>query len=197
MSAYPFSRWVAGGALLVVLAGGSSIALASAGGGAAVKPKCTIAGVRYVGSTSQKQQVCFTLSTDGKKLREYAYNFRDDCDSSGTTRITNPRRSFLAVLAANAPSPTITTPFPRPSRGWRAAGRRAARSGTASISSAAPATPAPCAGPRIGPTDRTPGAATGRRGESRRDGSERFLSPPRVRGQTRLRSSGQADPRRP
>ena len=137
MLAYPFSRWMAGGALLVVLAAGSSIALASAVGGVAVKPKCTIGGVHYVGSTSQKQQVCFTLSTDGKKLREYAYSFRDDCGSSGTTRTTNQRRGYLAILAANGTFSYGTTSsyFKGVARGGKASGTLRNRAYVAGIGS--------------------------------------------------------------
>jgi hypothetical protein len=52
------------------------------------KKLCTRAGVRYVGTTSQKQRVCFTLSRDSKRLREYAFVSRVKCDGTASLATT-------------------------------------------------------------------------------------------------------------
>jgi len=48
---------------------------------------CKLGGIRYVGTTSQKKKLCFTLWKSGARISEYAYAFNDSC-GSGTTRTT-------------------------------------------------------------------------------------------------------------
>ncbi len=37
---------------------------------------CKLAGLRYLGTTSQGREVCFTVSRDRKALREYSFGFK-------------------------------------------------------------------------------------------------------------------------
>jgi hypothetical protein len=48
---------------------------------------CKLSGIRYLGSTSRKQKLCFTLWKSGMRISEYAYAFRDNC-GSWTSRTT-------------------------------------------------------------------------------------------------------------
>ena len=54
---------------------------------------CKLAGIRYVGSTSQKKRVCLTLSKNGKRLREWSFGYRFRCSdgvgASGNARTTS------------------------------------------------------------------------------------------------------------
>jgi hypothetical protein len=78
-------------ALLAVLA----VALMGASGGGASpssasadpSTRCKLTGQRYVGTTSQKKRLCFTLTSDGRRLREYAYDYRNTC-GGGSLRTT-------------------------------------------------------------------------------------------------------------
>lgn len=80
-----------GVALLVAFA----VALVGASGGGASpssvsadpSTKCKLTGQRYVGTTSQKKRLCFTLTSDGRRLREYAYDYRNTC-GGGSLRTT-------------------------------------------------------------------------------------------------------------
>lgn len=48
---------------------------------------CKSSGIRYLGSTSRRQKICFTLWKSGKRISEYAYGFSDSC-GTGTSRTT-------------------------------------------------------------------------------------------------------------
>ncbi len=120
----------AGCVLIVVLAAAVAGVFVPAAEGGLVKVQCKLTGVRYVGTTAQKQQVCFTLSTDGRKLREYAYGFRDSCGASGDLRTTNPSRGFLATVAASGAFSVgrATSYFKGAVRGGKASGTLRSRS---------------------------------------------------------------------
>jgi hypothetical protein len=79
----------------------SAAAVAVAPGAGALSPTvvCKFGGIRYVGSTSQKKDLCFTLSGNRKVIREYAYDYVDTC-GSGTTRALNPRGGVAPVAPA-------------------------------------------------------------------------------------------------
>lgn len=67
------------------------LALAS-GGGASIGDVeaaigCKLAGKRFVGTTSQRKRLCLTLTADGRRLREYAYDYRSTC-GTGNLRTT-------------------------------------------------------------------------------------------------------------
>ncbi len=76
-------------------------ASAPAAGGMEKTVACTLAGIHYRGTTSQKQRICFTVSKDGRKLVEFSYGFRDNCGSTGDSRTTNARRGYIAPLASS------------------------------------------------------------------------------------------------
>ncbi|MBM2823754.1 MAG: hypothetical protein HW413_2500 [Thermoleophilia bacterium] len=44
---------------------------------------CKFSGKRFVGTTSQKKKLCFTLAANGKGLREFAYEYKSKCKQSG------------------------------------------------------------------------------------------------------------------
>lgn len=94
----PTNRHIAAtvlGLVLVVL-----VALSPGGAGSANPPTaCRYGGIRYVGTTSQQQSVCFTLSPKGKVVREYAYDYLDTC-GSGTSRALNPIAGVMPVTPA-------------------------------------------------------------------------------------------------
>ena len=46
---------------------------------------CKLKGTRYSGRTSQGKPICFTIASSGR-ISEYAYGFRTDCGSEGTSR---------------------------------------------------------------------------------------------------------------
>lgn len=79
-------------ALLTLLSG---VALAAATGGLpsskALTVHCKLAGLHYLGTTSQKQKVCITVSATGKALKEYSFAGRFKCDDGdsylGSTHI--------------------------------------------------------------------------------------------------------------
>jgi hypothetical protein len=85
--------WAAGavGAVLIFLA--VTLIGASEGGASPSRANpdpsttCTLTGKRYVGTTSQKKRLCFTLTADGKRLREYAFDYRNTC-GGGSLRTT-------------------------------------------------------------------------------------------------------------
>ena len=62
---------------------------------------CTFGGIRYVGKTSQKRDLCLTLSSKGKIVREYTYDYVDTC-GTGTTRALNPRIGVMPVTPTGA-----------------------------------------------------------------------------------------------
>lgn len=80
--------------VLVQTTGGGAAPLASTSAEAGTG--CKLAGKRFVGTTSQKKKLCFTLTASGTGLREFAYDYRAKCkqqggvvqlsSSSGTTR---------------------------------------------------------------------------------------------------------------
>ena len=77
---------------LLVLGGvGLAVAAAAPAERAALKVECKLAGIHYLGTTSQAQKVCFTLSPDRKALREYGFGGRFKCADGvrrvGTTHI--------------------------------------------------------------------------------------------------------------
>ena len=81
---------------------------------------CTFGGIRYVGKTSQKRDLCLTLSSKGKIVREYTYDYVDTC-GTGTTRALNPRIGVMPV--------TPTGAFVRSHARRLLQGRRASREG--------------------------------------------------------------------
>ena len=81
-------------AILAGLLGGVLASPGSAGSSAAT---CIYGGVRYVGTTSQKADICFTLTPKGKIMREYAFDYADTC-GTGTMRALNPRAGVVPVL---------------------------------------------------------------------------------------------------
>ena len=85
-------------ALLAGLLGGVLASRGSAGSSAAT---CIYGGVRYVGTTSQKGGICFTLTPKGKAMREYSYEYVDTC-GTGTARALNPRAGVVPVLPTGA-----------------------------------------------------------------------------------------------
>ena len=76
-------------------------AVAVAPGAARLSPAvgCKFGGIRYVGSTSQKKDLCLTLSGNRKVVREYAYDYVDTC-GTGTTRAINPHGGIVPVTPA-------------------------------------------------------------------------------------------------
>lgn len=55
----------------------------AAPGSDVAKPNCTFAGIRYFGATAQRGQVCFTLTPNGRAVREFAFTLanRRNCAS--------------------------------------------------------------------------------------------------------------------
>jgi hypothetical protein len=74
-------------ALAIALVGASGGGASLSSPGADPSTKCKLTGQRYVGTTSQKKRLCFTLTSDGKRLREYAYDYRNTC-GGGSLRTT-------------------------------------------------------------------------------------------------------------
>lgn len=75
----------------IVLLGALLLMLAPGGGASTANPSaptgCKFAGKRFVGTTSQRKKLCFTLTSDGRRLREYAFDYRNTC-GSGNLRTT-------------------------------------------------------------------------------------------------------------
>lgn len=67
------------------------LALVPTGGASPDRPNAPtgrkLSGKRFVGKTSQQKRLCFTLTSDGKRLREYAYDYRNTC-GGGNLRST-------------------------------------------------------------------------------------------------------------
>jgi hypothetical protein len=64
----------------------------------APKSPCIYGGIRYVGTTSQKQAICFTLNVKRTVMREYAFSYTDSC-GTGVARVLNPHSAgVLQVL---------------------------------------------------------------------------------------------------
>lgn len=78
--------------LVLVLAPGGTASPAAAN----APTGCKFAGKRFVGTTSQRKRVCFTLTVDGKRLREYAYDYNNTCGSG------NLRTTFRTALPLSA-----------------------------------------------------------------------------------------------
>jgi hypothetical protein len=77
---------------------GALVALPGGASGAGSPAACSARGIHFVGATSQKQAICFTLSPSGKLLREYVFDYLDAC-GSGTVRSVNPM-GVTSVTAA-------------------------------------------------------------------------------------------------
>ena len=75
------------------------LAVAPGAGGSSGVSACKFGGVRYVGSTSQQKDLCFTLSGNRKLVREYVYDYVDNC-GTGMARAFNPRGGVAAVTPA-------------------------------------------------------------------------------------------------
>ena len=96
----------------VFLAVAGAAAVPGHGPSSATAPKvqCKLAGVHYLGTTAQHQKVCFTLSANGKALREYSFGGRFKCDDGtrdvGVTHIEPDSTAVdvggLFVLGAGA-----------------------------------------------------------------------------------------------
>ena len=82
----------------LVLGAGLASSPGTAGSSSAT---CTFGGIRYVGKTSQKRDLCLTLSSKGKIVREYTYDDVDTC-GTGTTRALNPRIGVMPVTPTGA-----------------------------------------------------------------------------------------------
>jgi hypothetical protein len=78
---------------LVLVAGLSAGAVAR---GSTAVTACRLGGIRYVGTTSQKQVLCLTLSANRKILREYVYDYIDSC-GTGQIRAFNPIAGLAPV----------------------------------------------------------------------------------------------------
>jgi hypothetical protein len=55
---------------------------------ASAQVRCTSPGTHFVGTTSTKFKVCFTLSRDGKRLLEFEFGYKGACESDDTIRVT-------------------------------------------------------------------------------------------------------------
>ncbi len=84
-------------------------------------------GKRYVGTTSQKKRLCFTLTADGKRLREYADDYRNTC-GGGSLRTTI--RGGLPLSANGSFSTTGQGFFKGTVRGATASGTARSKSQT-------------------------------------------------------------------
>ena len=88
-------------ALLAVLVGvGLTLAAAAPAERAALKVECKLAGIHYVGTSTQRQKVCLTLSANGKVLKEYSFGGRFKCNDGtrdvGVTHI-KPNSTDISV----------------------------------------------------------------------------------------------------
>jgi hypothetical protein len=87
----------------LVAAALTGLILASAGAADSPPPTslCKYGGQRFVGTTSQGKDLCFTLSPKGKVMREYAYDYLDTC-GSGMARALNPIAGVMPVARTGA-----------------------------------------------------------------------------------------------
>ena len=78
---------------------------AAAAPSSTAKLGCKLSGVHYFGSGAKGTKLCFTLSSDGRKLRELVLDYRASCSSGGeahaTSRTTNPKTGVLTTLSAS------------------------------------------------------------------------------------------------
>jgi hypothetical protein len=61
-------------------------------------PMCKTAGIHYVGRTDQDRAVCFTLTPDGKRLREVGFDTAINCAGRGTTSSGSLDEEFDGIL---------------------------------------------------------------------------------------------------
>jgi hypothetical protein len=83
-------------AAIAVLAAGMAAQASTGARGSTSKLGCKLAGPRFFGAAAGKASVCFTLSSDLKTMREYAF---DVCKASKIALSSSAVRKNLALKA--------------------------------------------------------------------------------------------------